>query len=87
MIFIFFLKIGGKKAVKSVNIDEENSQDFVKISSPMSLSAKKRLLTEHQKEKMRQRKDDIPALYSELSRDDSMSMSSLFQVHIIFLKK
>ena len=50
---LLFLKIGTKKAVKSVNIDEENSQDFVKISSPLSL-AKKRLLTEHQKEKMRQ---------------------------------
>ena len=40
---------------------------------------KRRLLTDHQKEVLRQRKDDIPALYSELSRDDSMSMSAMFQ--------
>ena len=33
---------------------------------------RKRVLTEHQKDKMTSRHDDIPALYSELSRDDSV---------------
>ena len=49
-------------------IEDENSQDFVKISSP---GVKKRPLTDHQKDLMTSRRDDIPALYSELSRDDS----------------
>jgi hypothetical protein len=66
----------GKRATQKTNIDEENTQDFVPISSP---SSKKRPLTEHQKDILRQRKDDIPALYSELSRDDSMSLVSLPQ--------
>ena len=57
-----------KASKKAISIDDESSQDFVKIASP---SNKKRVLTEHQKEIMRKRKDDIPALYSELSRDDS----------------
>ena len=72
-------KVVKVKEVTKPNIDEENSQDFVKISSPAG--GKKRPLTEHQKEIMKQRKDDIPALYSELSRDDSESISipTLFQ--------
>ena len=49
-------------------IEDESSQDFVKISSP---GVKKRPLTDHQKDLMTSRRDDIPALYSELSRDDS----------------
>ena len=53
------------------SLEEEDSMDFVKIASPASTS-KKRLLTEHQKDRMTSRHDDIPALYSELSRDDSI---------------
>ena len=40
----------------------------MKISSP---KVKKRPLTDHQKDILTSRRDDIPALYSELSRDDS----------------
>ena len=48
---------------------DEDSSDFVVVkSSPR----KKRVLTEHQKSVMTSRHDDIPALYSELSRDDSI---------------
>ena len=65
-----------KKATKKINIDEENSQDFVTIQSPKT---KKRPLTEHQKEKLRQRRDDIPALYSDLSVDNSQPMLDLLQ--------
>ena len=61
-------------AKAKMSIDEENSQDFVKIQSP---SNKKRVLTEHQKDIMRQRRDDIPALYSEISRDDSVSIANI----------
>lgn len=49
-------------------LEEENSSDFVKISPA---SKKRRPLTEHQKEKLTTRNDDIPALYSEVSRDES----------------
>ena len=65
-----------KKAKKATNIDEENSQDFVSIQSP-STANKKRPLTEHQREKLKQRRDDIPALYSELSMDNSQPMTDL----------
>ena len=46
------------KTNKKINIDEESSQDFVVIQSPSN--NKKRVLTEHQKDLMRKRRDDIP---------------------------
>ena len=42
---------------------------FVKITTPTRVG--KRVLTEHQRDVLTSRHDDIPALYSELSRDDS----------------
>ena len=60
-----------KQARKSLSLrlEDEDSALFVPIkSTPKS----KRLLTEHQKEVITARHDDIPALYSELSRDDSI---------------
>ncbi|CAG0881472.1 unnamed protein product [Cyprideis torosa] len=66
----------GNKVLRS--LDLESSQDFVKIPSPsvpsgargVTVGAASPLLTEHQKEVMRQRKrtSDIPALYSDLSQ-------------------
>ena len=50
-------------------LEDESSQDFVPIKPKTS---KKRVLTDHQKDVMTSRHDDIPALYSELSRDDSV---------------
>jgi len=60
-----------KQARKSLSLalEEEDSAMFVPIK-PKEL--KKRLLTDHQKDKMTSRHDDIPALYSTLSRDDSV---------------
>ena len=55
---------------RKIFLEDESSQDFVKISSPI---AKKRPLTDHQKDVITSRRDDIPALYSELSRDDSQT--------------
>ena len=46
------------KTNKKISIDEESSQDFVVIQSPSN--NKKRVLTEHQKDLMRKRRDDIP---------------------------
>jgi len=60
-----------KQARKSLSLrlEDEDSALFVPIkSTPKS----KRLLTDHQKEVLTARHDDIPALYSELSRDDSI---------------
>jgi len=50
-------------------LEDDSSQDFVAIKSSVP---KKRVLTDHQKDVMTSRHDDIPALYSELSRDDSI---------------
>lgn len=63
------LPSSAKKPAKPLfSLEEENSSDFVKISPA---SKKRRPLTEHQKEKLTSRSDDIPALYSEVSRDAS----------------
>ena len=61
-----------KKTRKSLNnlLGEEDSQGFVVVKP--SPRRTKRVLTEHQKDVMTSRHDDIPALYSELSRDDSI---------------
>ena len=61
-----------KKTRKSLNnlLGEEDSQGFVVVKP--SPKRAKRVLTEHQKDVMTSRHDDIPALYSELSRDDSI---------------
>ena len=59
---------GSKSRGRKIFLEDESSQDFVKISSP---KVKKRPLTDHQKDILTSRRDDIPALYSELSRDDS----------------
>ncbi len=55
-------------AAKKASLEDESTQDFVPITNS---GKKRRPLTDHQKEVMSSRRDDIPALYSELSRDDS----------------
>ena len=47
-------------------LEDEDSSNFVKIV-PKATKGKFKL-TQHQKDKMTSRSDDIPALYSELSR-------------------
>ena len=61
-----------KKTRKSLGalLGEEDSQGFVVVKP--SPKRTKRVLTEHQKDVLTSRHDDIPALYSELSRDDSI---------------
>merc|ERR550519_2659078 len=66
------VKKGREQAPKKKSLsplEDESSQDFVPIKSK---APKKRVLTEHQKDVLTSRHDDIPALYSELSRDDSV---------------
>ena len=62
-----------KKPRKSLclQLEDEDSAMFVPIkSTPKG----KRVLTDHQRDVLTSRHDDIPALYSELSRDDSIVM-------------
>jgi hypothetical protein len=44
-------------------------QEFVAINSPVG--GRKRVLTPHQREKLQERRCDIPALYSDLSQQAS----------------
>ncbi|XP_050498915.1 telomere-associated protein RIF1-like isoform X1 [Diabrotica virgifera virgifera] len=55
-------------------ISEENSQDFVPITSEVKLQVNK--LNDHQKEKLKTRRDDIPALYQDLSQSLSQDIFS-----------
>ena len=59
---------------KPTALEDEDSQMFVKITSPAN---RKRVLTDHQKDRMTSSRSDIPALYSELSRDDSIGLVDL----------
>ncbi|XP_071537913.1 uncharacterized protein [Panulirus ornatus] len=59
-----------KKKIK-MNIEDMRDEEFVKVMSP---KLKKRVLTEHQIERMAERRCDIPALYSELSQAISQDM-------------
>ena len=64
---------GSKRTRKSLclQLEDEDSAMFVPIkTTPKG----KRVLTEHQRDVLTSRHDDIPALYSELSRDDSLVM-------------
>ena len=58
---------------KKKSLEDESSQDFVPITN--SAGRKRRPLTEHQKDRMTSRRDDIPALYSELSRGDDSNLT------------
>lgn len=55
------------KEKKRISLHEMNEEEFVKVSSP---KPSRRVLTEHQIEKLKERRD-IPALYSDLSQSAS----------------
>ncbi|KAG5866396.1 hypothetical protein JTB14_025987 [Gonioctena quinquepunctata] len=61
-----------KKATPSIY--EENSSDFVKIDTEVKFQPGK--LSEHQKEVMKKRREDIPALYQDLSQSLSQDVFS-----------
>lgn len=74
-----------KKAVNIIEVKkkistpilEENSSDFVSINSEVKFDPNK--LSEHQKEVLKRRRDDIPALYEDLSQSLSNSQD-LFSI-------
>ncbi|XP_013910176.1 PREDICTED: telomere-associated protein RIF1 isoform X1 [Thamnophis sirtalis] len=53
---------GTKSNIKNIPLEEENTVDFVYIP----VETKKRVLTEHQKEVLRTKRDDIPVMYNNL---------------------
>nr|XP_023028995.1 telomere-associated protein RIF1-like [Leptinotarsa decemlineata] len=62
------------KAKSTPSINEEDSSDFVKIETEVKFQPSK--LNEHQKEVMRKRREDIPALYQDLSQSLSQDIFS-----------
>ncbi|XP_058049038.1 telomere-associated protein RIF1 isoform X2 [Ahaetulla prasina] len=53
---------GSKPNIKHIPLEEENTVDFVYIP----VETKERVLTEHQKEVLRTKRDDIPVMYNNL---------------------
>lgn len=56
---------------------EPDSQDFVVINTDVKLDANR--LTDHQKEKLKKRRDDIPAMYNDLTVSNSQDSQGLQQ--------
>ncbi|XP_066147157.1 telomere-associated protein RIF1 [Euwallacea fornicatus] len=56
------------------SIDDESTSNFVVINSEVKLDKEK--LTEHQRETLKKRREDIPALYQDLSQSVSQSFDS-----------
>ncbi|CAH1990199.1 unnamed protein product [Acanthoscelides obtectus] len=56
------------------SLDEESASKFVTIESEVKFQPSK--LSEHQKEVLKRRRDDIPALYQDLSQSQSQDFSS-----------
>ncbi|XP_066253348.1 telomere-associated protein RIF1-like isoform X2 [Euwallacea similis] len=55
-------------------IDDESTSNFVVINSEVKIDKEK--LTEHQRETLKKRREDIPALYQDLSQSVSQSFDS-----------
>ncbi|XP_019502092.1 PREDICTED: telomere-associated protein RIF1 isoform X2 [Hipposideros armiger] len=81
------LESSSPKAKSEMPLEEENSTDFVFIP-PEGKEAKERILTEHQKEVLKTKRCDIPAMYNNLdvsqdilfsqySQEESMEIPSL----------
>nr|CAI5862876.1 unnamed protein product [Callosobruchus analis] len=56
------------------NLDDESASKFVAIDSEVKFQPSK--LSEHQKEVLKRRRDDIPALYQDLSQSQSQDFTS-----------
>ncbi|XP_039183837.1 telomere-associated protein RIF1-like [Crotalus tigris] len=83
---------GSKSNPKNIPLEEENTMDFVFIP----LEAKERVLTEHQKEVLRTKRDDIPVMYNNLdtsqdavlfSRDTQNQEDSLEKPIVVDIKE
>ncbi|XP_026535852.1 telomere-associated protein RIF1-like [Notechis scutatus] len=79
-----------KSNIKNIPLEEENTMDFVYIP----VETKERVLTEHQKEVLRTKRDDIPVMYNNLdmsqdavlfsqdtqNQEDSLEKSSIVDI-------
>ncbi|KAM3856304.1 telomere-associated protein RIF1 isoform 2-T2 [Vipera latastei] len=63
---------GSKSNPKNIPLEEENTMDFVCIP----LETKERVLTEHQKEVLRTKRDDIPVMYNNLDKSQDAVLFS-----------
>uniref|UniRef100_A0A8C5RMG7 Replication timing regulatory factor 1 n=1 Tax=Laticauda laticaudata TaxID=8630 RepID=A0A8C5RMG7_LATLA len=81
-----------KSNIKNIPLEEENTVDFVYIP----VETKERVLTEHQKEVLRTKRDDIPVMYNNLdmsqdavlfSQDTQNQEDSLEKSTIVDIKK
>ncbi|KYN04288.1 Telomere-associated protein RIF1 [Cyphomyrmex costatus] len=58
-------------------VPEPDSQDYVYIQTDLKFDVNR--LTEHQKESLKRKRDDIPALYNDLSQSSSQNSQNLQQ--------
>ncbi|KAK4310700.1 hypothetical protein Pmani_017758 [Petrolisthes manimaculis] len=70
-------KTPGSRGSSNFRTDLEamKDEDFVRVSSPASSG--RRVLTEHQLERMQERRTDIPALYSDLSQTSQLPSQNI----------
>ncbi|KAK2509087.1 hypothetical protein MC885_006882 [Smutsia gigantea] len=82
------LESSSSKTKSEMLLEEEKSTDFVVFIPPEGKEAKERILTEHQKEVLRTKRCDIPAMYNNLdvsqdtlfsqySQEESMEITTL----------
>lgn len=64
-----------KKPTPATPIDDEKTSEFAVIDTEVKFQ--KNLLTDHQKEKLRERREDIPALYQDLSQSQTQNSLSI----------
>ncbi|XP_030763530.1 telomere-associated protein RIF1-like [Sitophilus oryzae] len=64
----------GKETKTTISIDDESNSKFVLIDSEVKIKPNE--MTEHQKENTEKRREDIPALYQDLSQSLSQTFDS-----------
>ncbi|KYN11345.1 Telomere-associated protein RIF1 [Trachymyrmex cornetzi] len=70
-------KSSEKSDKNTLVVPEPNSQDYVYIKTDLKFDVNR--LTEHQKETLKRKRDDIPALYNDLSQSSSQNTQNLQQ--------
>ncbi|KYM84449.1 Telomere-associated protein RIF1 [Atta colombica] len=70
-------KSSEKSDKNTLVVPEPNSQDYVYIKTDLKFDVNR--LTEHQKETLKRKRDDIPALYNDLSQSSSQNSQNLQQ--------
>ncbi|XP_024886472.1 telomere-associated protein RIF1-like isoform X2 [Temnothorax curvispinosus] len=77
-------KSSEKNDKNTLTLPEPDSQDYVYIKTDLKFDVNR--LTEHQKENLKRKREDIPALYNDLSQSSSQNTQNLqqwFDINII----